>query len=258
MTTQYKSLLLILIIGVFGSCATTSGSGGSSGSSDPAGTEASGAAVAAIFSSGDSALLKKSDLERLAALIIKDAHAQAEGAGERDTCDDPDDDGEADGPQEIDSPLTGTAGTYGDTNGTTTTLTDDHVCLGSDGAENTGTGPDGNGLFASFTLEDTITGTCDDGTIEMTAGTGVWRNTDDSFPEVYGTFTINGTEVSCTMYLNENQTVRDGSSCSAGGETVDMDVDQSCTLSTVSDEDDESTDDGSQDDQEDGEGDEED
>lgn len=165
--------------------------------------------------------------------------AQAEGAGERNTCDDPDEDGLSDGPQEITAPLTGDAGTYGDTSGTSMTVAADDFCQDSAGTENTGDGPDDNGLFAAFTLTSEVTGTCtaaDDSeeTITMESGEGIWRNTETSFPEVYGTFVIDGTTVNCTIFLNEDQTVQDTSSCSGeDGTALTLDSDVECQLNAT-------------------------
>lgn len=207
------------------------------------GLENSASAIGALFSSGSSAQLKKVILpDKLLALFVKTAQAAAEGAGERNTCDDPDDDGMADGPQEITTPLSGTAGTYGDPSGTSLILTEDDFCQDADGTENTGSGPGELGLLASFTLSSEVEGTCTaadstETTMTMESGSGAWRNTEDSFPEIYGTFIINGTEVDCTILMNEDQTVREGS-CSnpTDGSAISMDTDVTCQFSAGDDE----------------------
>ncbi|MBI2339248.1 MAG: hypothetical protein HYU99_02615 [Deltaproteobacteria bacterium] len=119
---------------------------------------------------------------------------------------------------------------------------EDDFCQDSEG-ENSGDGPDGNGLFASYELEDDVTGECDDGSsITMKAGAnsaGIWRNTDDCFPEIYGTFEMgDGTIVSCHICMTESAGVSGANtSCSSGGSAVSLTSDVSCDLSTTEDED---------------------
>lgn len=222
---------------------------GSATSTDSGDTEAdatsSGAAVAALFSSGEEAQLNKGTMQRLANLIATEVKAQEEGdeeeggeeegdGEERNTCDDPDGDGEGDGPEEVSVGFSGEAGTYGDPSANAIEVTADDFCQDADGTEN-----EGDDLFATYELTSTVTGTCDSGTLEMTAGEGVWRNTDDCFPQIYGTFTINGTEVDCYMCLSEDGSPDDGS-CSniSDGSAVTLNADDSCTIGEGTDEED--------------------
>ena len=239
-----RVFLLVGFSFLFITCSSSSSDDSSGGGGEGDSIANTGAAVAALFGSTESASLNKKTTipQRLVDLFVRTAIAQAEGAGERNTCDDPDDDGMSDGPEEIETPLTGSTGTYGDTAnaGHSIALDDDlDFCLQSDGeTANSGDGSDGGGLFASYTLATDVTGTCDnDTTITMVAGansTGAWRNTDDCFPEVYGNFEMEGgTIVSCHICLNEDQTVdADNTSCSSGGSAVSLTSDVSCTLST--------------------------
>lgn len=236
----FVTFVCCLCVVGFMSCGGSSSSSDSPDSSTT--TDSTGAAVAALFGTGESASINKPFTipQKLANLFVSMAIAQAEGAGERDTCDDPDEDGLSDGPQEITAPLTGDAGTYGNTSGTSMTLAEDDFCQNSEGTENTGDGPDGNGLFAAFTLTSEVTGTCTSGdseeTITMESGEGVWRNTETSFPEVYGTFVIDGTTVNCSIFMNEDQTVQDTSSCSSeDGTALTLDSDVECQLNASGD-----------------------
>jgi len=255
-------LLAAGLLGFYSCSSSSSGEGDDDAEAAPAAN--TGAAVASIFSSGSSESIS-AELVRAITNIARqgggddeeqfeegDGEGGPEGAGERGTCDDPDGNGDSDGPEEINTPLTGTSGTYGDAaNNNTITVDQDDFCVGDDGAEN-----EGDDLFASFELENTVTGTCtDDTTVSMTAGEGIWRNTDDCFPEIYGTFTMNGTEIDCHICMAEDQTLSgDNSSCSAGGSAVTLNSDVECTLSTSGSEDDEE-DTGDSDDEEMGDGD---
>lgn len=249
-----KILFFICHVGIIVGLATCSSSDGGSSSSD---SDSAGAAVAALFSSGSgsSLVLSQGTASSLSALGHKNQASDDDeedagdggGAGERNTCDDPDGDGNSDGPEEIDTPLSGTPGTYGDAvGGRSITMDEDDFCQDSEGNDNTGEGPDGNGRLASFTLSSEVTGTCtgadgSESTVTMESGTGVWRNTDDSFPEVYGTFVFDGAEMDCTIFLNEDQTVRVGS-CSSSGSAVSLDSEASCRFSADGEgEDDEDT-----------------
>lgn len=209
--------LFLTVVGLAFGILSCSGSGTSSGGDDEAGVASTGAAVAALFGSGDEARLNKGTMQRLAKLLVNEAIAQEDGG---DTCSD------VDGPDNISIGFPGDAGTYGDPNGNTIVVTEDNFCQDADGTEN-----EGDDLFATYQLLSTVTGTCDSGTIEMTAGTGIWRNTDDCFPQIYGTFTINGSEVDCYICLGEGGNTDDESSCSNSSDGIAVTlVDDTCTI----------------------------
>lgn len=194
---------------------------GSSSSSDSTTTSSSatnaGAAVAAIFGTGSSSNVTASLPLQVLDFFIKKARAQSGG----DTCTGIDEGG----PANVDVSASGSAGTYGST-ASSVTLTTDNFCKDADGTDNTGTG-----LYGAFTLTGSATATCTDSTtVEMTAGTGVFRNTSTHFPEVYGTFTIDGSAYDCTMLLNEDQSVDSASCTDSEGAAVTLTSDVTCTI----------------------------
>jgi hypothetical protein len=135
-------------------------------------------------------------------------------------------------------------GTYGSSE-EPVTLSAEDFCQLSDGTINTGTGPDGKGIFGGFTLNGDVDYTCTSAeesfTITMRANSnGVFRNTDATaeapayFPEIYGTFTLIIEDVSatvdCTMFLLDDQTA-DYTSCSdETGALIEQDTDVTCQI----------------------------
>lgn len=126
----------------------------------------------------------------------------------------------------------GLSGTYGSA-GEPMTVSEDDFCTQPDGTENTGSGPDGLGLFATFELIDAVEGSCtsdddDVTTIEMQSGsTGIWRNTEDPtyYPQVFGSFTYiinndNEAVLDCTIYLNDDETVAFANCSDENGDVV--------------------------------------
>lgn len=124
------------------------------------------------------------------------------------------------------------------------TVDEDDFCTQPDGTTNTGSGPDGRGRFAGFTLAKAVVGSCGSTTITMKSGsTGIWRNTEASGdtpayqPEVYGTFIMSTEDVesrfNCTLFLGGNEEFL-YANCSDvdTGEEVTQDVDTSCSFST--------------------------
>ncbi len=136
---------------------------------------------------------------------------------ENDTC------GEFDGepgseegnPSGVSTAATITAGTYGSSSESVTVTADDDC---ESDAEN---------AFASFTLTEDVEGDCSSGgNVTMKSGSsGIFRNTSDYVPEIYGTFSFVAggttyTDVKCTIRMNGSGTiVAAESSCedSAGG-----------------------------------------
>jgi hypothetical protein len=126
------------------------------------------------------------------------------------------------------------------------TVSEDDFCTQPDGIENTGSGPDGLGLFATFELVDSVDGSCEteDGdatTIQMQSGsTGIWRNTEDPnyYPQVFGnfTYTIDGDEettLDCTIYLNDDESVAFANCSDENGDVVvEEDGSSNCEFTT--------------------------
>lgn len=109
-----------------------------------------------------------------------------------------------------------------------------HYCEDENNNANTGTGPDGQGLFATFVLLGEPEGSCDDGSsFTFTRGSGITRNTQEYYPEIYGRFEISGGDiVNCTLRMLESGTVDLAhSSCTDDqGVEVALDTTVSCTI----------------------------
>lgn len=112
-------------------------------------------------------------------------------------------------------------------------VTENDFCEDSDGTANTGLASDGNPLFANFMIADTITGTCDSGTLSMAKGQGITRNVDGPATEIYGRFEINGNFLDCTLYLDSSGVMNGTtSSCSdSDHQAVTLTTSSTCTLS---------------------------
>lgn len=110
----------------------------------------------------------------------------------------------------------------------------DYYCSDANNQANTGTGPDGQGLFASFVILAEPAGSCSDGTtFTFTKGSGITRNTQEYYPEIFGRFEISGgDELNCTIRMREDGTVDlDHSSCSEdNGTVVSFDTTTTCTI----------------------------
>lgn len=134
----------------------------------------------------------------------------------------------------------GEVGTYGSLNESITVIATD-FCTQPDGTENEGLGSDGLGRFATFELIGEVSGDCTDEegnpqSIAMEAGSsGIWRNTEDYYPQIYGTFTIKVGEesvvVDCTIYLDENETAVFADCSDENGESVVQETSASCNFS---------------------------
>lgn len=109
-----------------------------------------------------------------------------------------------------------------------------HYCVDSDNQANSGTGPDGQGLFASFTFIGQPRGDCSDGgSFAFVKGSGILRNTQDYYPEIFGRFEISGGDiVNCTLRLRDDGTVAlDQSSCTDDdGGLVSLDTTVTCEI----------------------------
>lgn len=214
-----KLLLCLIAIALQWSCAAQTATSDSSDVAAPEGRTYSASAITSLFSSLGSS---SSDLVRMT--IVSDAN--------QDVCG-----GLVTSPDNVDTRLYGSAGTYGAV-GHQITVTAEDFCTLEDGTANAGTGPDGNGRLAQFRVG-VVTATCaadgsDDTYVAMRSGMGIYRNTEESLPEIYGTFTVAGLELDCTIYLGEDGAAT-LSVCTdeAGDEVESVDSENAtCTLST--------------------------
>lgn len=161
---------------ILGACSSGTGGGTSTGSSSANGTV--GAAVGSIFASeGDNASLqsRRSLPLRLVALLVEEAHA--DGEGPTSACDIA---SSSEGPDDVSTSATVTAGSYG--------VTGDEVTVtAADGC-------DQGGDYASFTVASHTMDCTNDGeemTMTMTDSTGVFReDTDENATKIYGSFNV--------------------------------------------------------------------
>lgn len=246
----FRNIHIIILLCALVGCESGIGTNVPNPPSSPTTTAAS--AVAALFSSDEDANINqvvKIPL-RVLDLVVKRAVAQSfgGGCGTSDpgcTCEFL---GAEDGPNNVTTSATGQAGTYG-SSGDAITLDEDDFCALSDGSENTGTGPDGQGLFASFEIDADVNGVCTteegDITIIMASGsTGVFRNDaapgDGSNPanHIYGAFVIEAddgsqTTVNCTITMAADESIEDASCTDEDGNTVEQSPDATCEFETA-------------------------
>lgn len=234
---SFKQLIQVSIMTIavpaLVACGSTNGTGASTDSSD-ATVDVAAAAAGSLFSSGDAQL---SISRGLLARFIEQASESEEGSP-NDTCQ-PLIDNTDEGPEGVDVAAYGVAGSYGST-AELVDLAEDDFCTLSDGTENEGDGPDGEGLFASFEIIDDVLFECTDegvSSIVMQPGSyGVWRNTAEHQPQIYGTFNylIDGAEeisLSCTIFLGDDEEIVYANCSSAEGEVVVEESDTSCSHS---------------------------
>lgn len=111
-----------------------------------------------------------------------------------------------------------------------------YFCEDGSGNLNAGDGPDGDGKFVSFIFLGEPQGICDDGSsFSFTKGSGIVRNTQEHYPEIYGRFEIDDDSsqiVNCTLRLLENGTMDTArSSCTLDdGSAVSLSSSLSCTI----------------------------
>jgi hypothetical protein len=109
-----------------------------------------------------------------------------------------------------------------------------YYCEDGSGVENSGNGPDGQGRFASFLFLAEPQGECGDGSgFSFTKGSGIVRNTQEYYPEIYGRFQVDGSQiVNCTLRLFEGGTLDlENSSCTEDdGTEIEMDSSVTCSI----------------------------
>jgi hypothetical protein len=138
--------------------------------------------------------------------------------------------------------LYGLAGTFGSTDYSLAVAEDDY-CRLEDGTANSGSGPDGDGLVATFTLIEDIPVVCDGETAEIAMGagsSGIFRNTTAAqtgtayMPQIYGAFvfTAEGESlvIDCTIYLDGNEAILFSDCTDENGAAIDLDAESSCTV----------------------------
>lgn len=245
------SVLIILTIIFLALISCSGGEIGTGVSNPPTNTTTKTAsAVAAIFGSEENASINEfvKIPAQLLDLMVKKALAQEEfSCGESDpacTCffvssgeDSPTDINTTTFDDDISAATSGTI-TYGSADNSIT-LNQNDYCQQPDGTDNTGTGPDGNGLFAAFELIGDVMGTCtnsDVTTLTMKAESeGIFRETQAFSPQIYGSFIfeVDGetVEVDCTIFLVEDGSVNSADCSDENGDTVLQDTDSSCSFS---------------------------
>lgn len=156
MTKVLRKVFLLLFMGLT-ACSSELGTSAPNPPTNPSQTTVS--AVAALFTSNEDASVNKAVKIPAHALrrMLAAARERFEVGG---TCGESDpactcegiEIGTDGGPENVVDNAMGTPGTYGSVD-YGITLTDADFCRDATGVENTGTGPDGLGLFASFSME---------------------------------------------------------------------------------------------------------
>lgn len=233
---SFKQLVQISIMTIVVPSLVACGSAHDAGTSVSTGNDSADVAAAAagsLFSSGDAQL---SISKGLLARFVEQAEEYEQQGSPNDTCE-PLLNNTEDSPEGVDATAYGVAGSYGST-ADLVDLSEEDFCALPDGTENVGDGPDGEGLFASFELIDDVLFECTgegQSSIVMQSGSyGVWRNTEEHQPQIYGTFNylIDGVEeiaMSCTIYIGDAGEIVYANCSSAEGEVVVEESDTSCS-----------------------------
>lgn len=138
-------------------------------------------------------------------------------------------------PLQVKATPTGTATSYG-SSGDNITLSSSDFCNDSSGNENTGSGPDSNGLFGTFEIREDISSSCSSDTVTLGAGSsGVFRNDSSGNVTLYGTFTMtinsSSSSLDCTLTLQSDGTASSVDCTDAAGTSFSADSSDSCTAS---------------------------
>lgn len=249
--TSMKNIIVgiaILSVTACGSATDTSTASTDDSGTEDATTAASAAAALFAGTSGSASVsaltIPRSVLNRYVQESLDEENSEQYEGGSSDTCLWAGQESE-DMAEMIVTGQYGLAGTYG-SEGEPMTVSENDFCTQPDGTENTGSGPDGLGLFATFELIDAVEGSCtsDDGdvtTIAMQSGsTGIWRNTEDPtyYPQVFGSFTYiidndNEFALDCTIYLNDDESVAFANCSDENGDVVvEEDGSANCEFTT--------------------------
>lgn len=238
-----KSIIAAFFLVITSNCGTSELGTGVSNPPSSTTVKSAAAAVASVFSG------MGSDENVIAALKIV-AYTETDFDGQPCPDNDPActcsqlDEG---GPSQVETVAFGDAGTYGSEDYSVSLAATD-FCELSDGTENSGSGPDGLGKYATFEIIADVSMTCtgeDTAEIAMTSGSvGVFRNTvaTDTTPayqpQIYGAFIfdVDGTEVTvnCAMFLAEDETVLFADCSDENGEAIVQDSDASCQVQSDS------------------------
>lgn len=241
--SNLKTILFASLIPAFVACGqTTTGDATTTSTTDTTSSTATSgnldsaaSAAGALFSGGAQSSLSVPQQ----ALVRFVEEAQEEGWGspyendENYTCASID---SSEQPENVTTTGYGDPGEYGSENQSITVAEED-FCFLPDGTANTGTGPDGEGRLGAFELIGDVNFSCDGvdepGEVIMQAGSfGVWRNTGEYQPQIYGAFNflVDGEEyiVSCTIFLNEDEEMEYADCTDENGNSVAQESDTSC------------------------------
>lgn len=244
MKKLFSNIFVISMVFLFSRCGDSEI--GTGVSNPPTSTTSKAAlAVSALFSSSEESTSVNLALKgRLAKLRVTEGSNLLCEDGINCTCEQLED-------MEMSTLITvsyfGDAGEYGSVT-ESITVEEDDFCRLSDGTDNTGFGPDDNGLFAAFEVIAAVEGSCVDGeeTIDfaMAPGSfGIYRDLSetntwaDSYINVYGTFTIDvdgtQTEVNCAMNVSgQDEDVVFADCSDEDGNIVTQDTEANCEFET--------------------------
>jgi hypothetical protein len=222
----------LMACGAAGTGVTNASSSGSGAVTTSVGTPAAAASVVgAVFGNPVTANLG-------VVKIVKSAPAEEGG----DTCAEVlNPDSEASDSDHIETAAYAAPGAYGSLNDLLHVEEGD-TCADSAGIENSGNGPDGDGRVAHFEIIADVTGSCsnadgsEDTIVMQATSTGVWRNTDEFSPQVWGHFLVSYNdeqfEIDCTLHLGDDETILYADCSDDSGTVVEQDTTAACQIST--------------------------
>lgn len=218
-----KRLALILLAMVFFFPGFVSCGGGSGVSSESASSTGSSGDDAAPEGIAFATTAVAGVFQNLGGSTQNLRFAAAESS--RDVCG-----GTASDPDGVESRGYGDAGTYGAA-GYDIAVAETDFCTDAGGTDNSGSGPDGDGRFRAFRVSIATASCGGDATkVYLREGAGIYRNTADHFPEIYGAFTVAGTSLDCTIKLNEDGTADEAHCTDGNGDEIVSESGGDCTL----------------------------
>lgn len=233
---SYFSLILAFVLtSLLVGCGSSSSTTASTDTSSP-NSETAAAAAGGLFGNNNSSAaltaIPRSSLQAyLNAAESEEQEIEDDSPGE--TCSSLDSD--QNDPEGVTTSPYNDPGTYGASE-TAVTVEETDFCELPDGTAN-----EGDDLFAGFELTGNVEGDCvlEDGTevlVTMAEGSyGIWRNTDEYEPEIYGRFNYefedgSTLEVDCTIFLGDDGQVVSADCADDNGLVIETDNEATCSF----------------------------
>lgn len=234
---SYFSLILAFVLtSLLVGCGSSSSTTASTSDTSSTNSETAAAAAGSLFGGSNSSAaltsIPRSSLQAyLNAAESEEQEIEDSSAGE--TCSSLDSD--QNDPEGVAISPYNDPGTYGAPE-TAVTVEEADFCELPDGTAN-----EGDDLFAGFELTGSVEGDCvlEDGTevlVTMAEGSyGIWRNTDEYEPEIYGRFSYvfedeSTLEVDCTIYLDGDGLVVSADCTDDNGLIIETDNEANCSF----------------------------